>query len=267
MTINTTRRIIIGSGTLVTALTLLVATAAAQTSTTSKTQGAAATSTKTERGTVQAVDGNTIVLKMSTGEFRTVTVDPSRTATVDGKEITVRDLKVGTMLTGTYTTTTTPVTERTVTVASGTIWYANGNTVIATIDGKNKQFTPSPDARFNVNGQMLDVTRLRKGMVFSAEKVVEEPSVQVALNTTITGTMAASAAAPAPAPATMAPAPTMAPAKSTASAPATAAPAAPPATAAAPAKLPKTASPIPMAGLIGLLLTGAGLGLRKLRRS
>jgi LPXTG-motif cell wall-anchored protein len=31
--------------------------------------------------------------------------------------------------------------------------------------------------------------------------------------------------------------------------------------------LPKTASPIPLAGLLGLLFTGAGLGLRKLRRS
>jgi LPXTG-motif cell wall-anchored protein len=29
--------------------------------------------------------------------------------------------------------------------------------------------------------------------------------------------------------------------------------------------LPKTGSPLPLAGLLGMLFTGAGLGLRKLR--
>ena len=42
-----------------------------------------------------------MVIKMSTGEIRTVTVPDSRTAIVDGHEITVHDLKPGTSLTAT----------------------------------------------------------------------------------------------------------------------------------------------------------------------
>ena len=59
------------------------------------------------------VEGNTLAIKMSTGEVRVLTVPDSRTALVDGKKITVHDLKVGTTLTANITTTTTPVTERT----------------------------------------------------------------------------------------------------------------------------------------------------------
>jgi hypothetical protein len=186
MTKNTVREILIKPCMILIGLALLAAPAAAQTTTTSKTKGTPTTTTRVEKGTVQAIEGNTVVVKMSTGQTRTVTVDPSRTAMIDGKEATVRDLKVGTALTATYTTTTTPVMDRTVTVASGTIWHVSGNTVIANINGENKQFNPKPDQKFNINGQMVDVYGLKKGMVFSAEKVVEEPSVQIATNTAIT---------------------------------------------------------------------------------
>ena len=137
---------------------------------------------------MQAVEGNTVVIKMSTGEIRTVTVPDSRTATIDGKEITVHDLKVGTTLTATYTTTKTPVIERTVSNLTGRVWFVAGTTVILTLpDNTNKQYKATDDMKFIVNGKPATVFELKKGMQISAEKIVEAPLVEIASNTAVTG--------------------------------------------------------------------------------
>jgi LPXTG-motif cell wall-anchored protein len=213
---------------------------------------------------------------MSTGAFREVTVPDSRTAVVDGKQITVHDLKPGTTLTATYTTTATPVTDRTVQNLSGKVWFVSGNTVILTLpDGTNKMYKALPHFTFKIDGNdKADVSNLRKGMNVSAEKVVEEPSVIVANNTEITGSAPPPVVAQVKAP-TASAAPTDSPAQLTATrAPARtpAEPAAAPApqetaAAGAPARLPKTGSTLPLAGLLGLLFMGAGFGLRLARRS
>jgi hypothetical protein len=263
MTNNTTSRILIGLCTVSTLFALLGVTAAAQTTTTEKIRGTATSTTSQKRGTVVYVEGNTVVVAMSTGQMRTVTVPDSRTAVIDGKEITVHDLKVGTKLTATMVTTTTPVTERTITVGSGTVWYVSGNNVILTMaDGKNKMFKVKPGFKFTSNGRPATVFDLRKGMKVSGEKIVEEPVTEIASNTTITGT------APKPKP-VVAAAPAPAPVKEAAPevVMAAAAPEPAPEPAHAPAKLPKTGSPLPLAGILGLLCTGAGFGLRMLRRS
>lgn len=262
MTCNKTLRVLVGLCALLTVFALVAVTAVAQTTTTTQTKGTAKVTTKEETGTVVAVDGNTVVIKMDGGEVRTVTVDPSRTANIDGRDITVRDLQVGTKLKGTYTTTNTPVTERTVTVASGTVWFVSGRTVIATIDGKNKQFTPKPDQKFKVDGKMVDISGLKKGMKFYAEKIVEAPMVVVSTDRMITGT------APKPKPVVAeTPARLPEPAREVAAAPAPAPVAASePAPAPAPKKLPKTGSPLPLIGLLGLLSTGASFGSRAIRR-
>ena len=266
MTNTTTRRILMGFCIVMTVFALLAVTAAAQTTTTEKIKGASTVTTTERHGTVVYVEGNTLVVKMSTGELKTLTVPDDRKATIDGKEVTVHDLKPGTTLTATITTTTTPVTQRTTTVGSGTVWYVSGPTVILTLpDGKNKMYKVKPDYKFDVGGQKATVFDLKKGMKVSAEKIVEEPITEVASNTTVTGHFPKPkevAAAPAPSPA---PAPAPAPVKRAAPAPAPEP--APVHTAAVPTKLPKTGSPLPLAGMLGLLFTGAGLGLRMLRRS
>ena len=191
------------------------------------------------------------------GEVRTFSNIPdSRKAIIDGKEVGVRDLKTGTKLTATITTTTTPVTVRTVTVGTGRVAFVAGMNVILTLpNGENKQYKVKPDYKFVVNGQPATVFDLRPGMTVSAEKIVEEPSVQIATDTKVVGQ--------APPPVKVAPAPS-APAQAPAPAPVAAAPA--PAPAPAP-KLPKTASPLPLMGLLGLLLVGGSYGIRMFRRS
>jgi len=227
--------------------------------TTEQIKGASSAKTEQMSGTVVAVEGNDLLVRMSSGGFRNFIVPESRTFTIDGNDVSVHDLKPGTRLTATVTTTTTPVTERTTTVGSGKVWYVSGNTVIVTLpNNENRMYKVSDDYKFNVHGQPASVHDLRKGMVIAAEKIVEEPRTEVAANTTVTGH------APPPPKAAVAEAP--APARHEA-APAAAAPAAPAEVAESklPAKLPKTGSELPLAGILGVLFMGASLVVRKVR--
>ena len=110
----------------------------------------------------------------------------------------MRDLKPGTKLSATITKTTTPVTVRTTTVGTARVWYVAAPNVILTLpSGENKQYTVKPDYKFIVNGQPATVFDLRAGMTVSAEKIVEEPTVEIATNSTVVGRSPGAPAAPA----------------------------------------------------------------------
>jgi hypothetical protein len=258
-----------------TVFAFLAVTAAAQTSSTEKIQGSATVTKAQLSGVVVYTEGNTLVARMPSGELRTFNVKETTKFIIDGQETPVRDLKPGTSLTATMVTTTTPVVERTTTNLTGTVWFVSGNTVILTLpDGKNKMYKSEPHYKFNVNGKDAEVYDLRKGMKISAEKIVEEPTTDVDIDTTVIGqapvpqTIVALAPEPAPEPVREAPAP--APAAPPSAAPVeVAAPvveAAPdpapdpaPIGTGLPDQLPQTGSPLPLIGIIGLLFTVAGL--------
>jgi hypothetical protein len=103
---------------------------------------------------------------------------------IDGKRTNVHGLKVGTIITATYTTTTTPVTDRTVSNLAGTVWFVSGTTVILTLpDGTNKMYKSLPGYKFTVDGRPdADVSSLRKGMRIAAEKIEEEPGTIITNN-------------------------------------------------------------------------------------
>ena len=63
-------------------------------------------------------------------------------ATVDGKQLSIHDLKPGMKLQRTITTTTTPMTITTVQTVKGKVWAINPPlSIILTLeDGKNQQF-------------------------------------------------------------------------------------------------------------------------------
>jgi hypothetical protein len=250
----------------VTAFTILSATATAKQempkTTTEKIAGTATVSTQQLHGTVVQVEGNDLLVRMSTGDFRNFTVPESRKFIIDGQEVSVHDLKPGTTLTATVTTTTTPVTERTTTVGSGKVWYVQGNNVILTMpNNENRMYKVKDSYRFTVNGEPASVHDLRKGMVVSAQKIVEAPKTEIASNTTVTGheppPPVAKAVAPAPAPAP-------APVKEEAS-PSPAPQPTEVAEAKLPAKLPKTGSELPLAGVLGWLFVASSLYIRRLR--
>jgi hypothetical protein len=237
-------------------------------------KGQAQVTTQVLTGTVEYVEGNNLVVRMPDGEVRHFTPPASRRFIVDGRELRTQDLKPGTNLTATVITTTTPVTERTKTIGTGTVWWVAGNTVILTLpNGENRTYKVKDDYRFVVEGKKATVADLRKGMRISAEKIVEEPVTEIASDVVVTGNapppptpkpVVAQAPTPAPTRETAArtsPAPTPAPTPTPAPEPTPVSEPAP-----APATLPATASNVPLAGFLGLILCIAGFSLRRFSR-
>ena len=246
-------------------LSLASAVAVAQPTSTSQTstKGAATSRTQTLSGTVIQVDGNTVAVKMSSGEVRMFNPPPDRRFVVDGKELRADQLAVGTRLKATVTETSTPVTDRTVQSLEGKVWYVAAPTVILTLpNGTNRQYTVpagSPVKFTDADGKSMTVFDLRKDMMVKAVKITEAQRVELASNVAVTGTAPTAASAAAAA----APAPAAAPARAGAAS----APAATTAAAAPARTLPKTATQLPLLGLTGIasLLTGLSLTVRRRR--
>ncbi len=234
-------------------------------------RGSSSIATEHLEGTVEYVEGSTLVVRMADKSVREFNVPESRRFLIDGRELTVHDLKPGTKLSAMITTTTTSVTDRTTTVGTGKVWWVSGNNVILTLpNGENRQYKVKNDYKFTVDGNKnATVFDLRKGMNIAAEKIVEEPRTEIASNTVVSGQappapaprpVVAQTPPPAPAPREIAQA---SPAPAPAPAPVQVAQAAPE----APTQLPNSGSKFPLVGTLGLLLIAAGLGLCRVRRS
>ena len=196
-------------------LSLVSTVAVAQPTTTSQTstKGAATTRSQTLNGTVIQVDGNTVAVKMSSGEVRMFNPPADRRFMVDGKELRADELQPGTRLRATVTETSTPVTDRTVQSLEGKVWYVGAPTVILTLpNGQNRQYTVpagSPVKFTDAEGKSMTVFDLRKDMMVKAVKITEAQRVDLASDVAVTGSapMAAGAAPAAAAPARAAAAP------------------------------------------------------------
>lgn len=248
---------------------ILATTAGAQVQTSkSVDHGAPSVTTTVERGEVVHVGGNELMVKMEDGTLRDYTnISDSATATVDGRQLTIHDLKPGMKLQRTITTTTTPRVVTTVQTVRGKVFHVVPPlSVILTLeDNTNQQFTIPKDQKFKVDGNMVDAFHLKKGMLVSATKIVEVPETVVAHQRQVNGTMPPPPAPPA------ADEPILIASGSPKPAPmATTADAAPaPAAAAAPAELPKAGSDLPLVGLLGAfsLVLAGGLGVLRRRRA
>ena len=216
--------------------------------------GAATKQVKVVNATVVAVSGNDVVVKMEDGSLRHIAnVPDSARATVDGREVSVHDLKPGMHLQKTITTTSTPKVITTTKTVTGKVWHVNPplSLILTLEDGTNQEFKIPKGQKFNVNGQELDAFGLKKGMIVNATKVVEEPITVVEQQAKVTGSM------PPPPPAPAADQPILIAVVT----PAAAAPAE-----AAPAALPKTGSELPLTGLLGFLSLAGSAGVRLFRK-
>ena len=224
------------------------------TKTTTTSSQAPSVTTQTENGEVVTVSGNDLVVKMADGTIRHFeNVPEDAKITVDGKELGIHDLKPGMKLERTITTTTTPKTIKTVQSVTGTVWFVSPpNSVILSLqDGSNQEFKIPKNQKFNVDGQMVDAFGLRKGMIISATKVVEEPETVVEHQRQLTGSMP--------------PPPPPPPADQLILIVMMARATPPPAPSEPAQELPKTGSLLPLIGLSGALTLAAGLGLRAVR--
>jgi len=240
------------------ALLAMAFTAQAQVQSQTKVEhGPAEQAVKVERGEVVYVSGNDLVVKMESGEIRHFpNVPDSKTVTVDGKELTVHDLKPGMKLQHTSVTTTTPRMITTVKTVTGKVFHVQPplSVILTMEDGTNQSFKIPKGQKFTINGKETDAFGLKKGMNVSATAITEVPETVVSHEARMTGTMP-----PPPEPpkadvpiliVVMRPAP--APAESAAAEP-------------APTKLPKTGSYFPLLGLLGAFLIALSLGLKAIR--
>ena len=207
-----------------------------------------------------SVDGNKVVVKGQKGA-QEITVPPDFQLTVDGKPVSVADLKPG-MKGAARITTTTTVTPVTVTeVKNGEVMKVTGNSILVRGEKGIQMFTEGDVAKRGVkimrDGQPLEFTSLHEGDKLTATivtsgppKVMTERQVQASMQSVPAAApagrpVAAGAPANAPAPAGAA---------TTGSAPAPA------------RRLPKTGSALPLLGLLGAALVTLGAALTARRR-
>ncbi len=204
-------------------------------------------------GMVIGKTDHSVIIKGEDGVVKEYEVPAGRTAMVDGKEVGLADLKIGTTLTATFNTVEKPVVVKTTTIKNGEVFKVNGSTLITKENNKLHTYQVPKGFRFNVEGVgERSVEDLTPGMKLNATIVTTSTKMTHEVQRGKVG--GAAPAEPAPAPVAAAPA--------EAPAPVAAAPAEP-----AKKKLPKTASPMPLVGLLGGLSLVAGAGLRRLRRS
>jgi RNase P/RNase MRP subunit p29 len=144
-----------------------------------------------EKGEVVYVSGHDLILKMENGEYRHFNVPDSATATVDGKQIGIHDVKVGMTLQKTISTTTTPATVTKVETVTGKVFHVVPplSVTLTLEDGTNQEFKIPEGQKFDVDGQMVDAFGLREGMKISATKVTETPETIVTQKAKVTGKM------------------------------------------------------------------------------
>lgn len=226
-----------------------------------------------ERGEVVYVSGNELVVKMESGEIRSFAVPDSARATVDGKELSVHDLKPGMKLQRTIVTTTTPAMVTSVRIIQGKVWQVNPPlyVILTGPDNINKGYKIPQDQKFMIDGQSLTAFELKKGMNVVATVITQVPHTLVTQQRKVGGTAGAIATPPATPPLQgallieepSAPKPSKKAAAEEAPASGTQAASAEP----APKKLPKTGSVVPLMGLLGLFSLLLSFGVRMLRRS
>ena len=149
------------------------------------------TTSETKTFEVIAVQGNQLVVSLPEGT-RELTVADDFRFTVNGQQLSVRDLRPGMKGTATITTRTT-VTPVTVTeVKNGTVAYAAGSTIIVRTDEGIRSFTQGEVDKRGVkimrSGKPAQVSDFRQGDRLSATiitsmppKVVTEQEVQATL--------------------------------------------------------------------------------------
>jgi hypothetical protein len=169
----------------------MAAGAAAQATQTTETVpgGPATVKTVQVKGELVVKGKDWLIAKDPAGNYKVYDVAPGRKAIVDGVPKTLDEIQMGTMLTLTATTSVTPAISRTTTITKGTVFWASPTSVIVTLEnGENKQYEVPEGFKFNVEGKEVSAMELRRGMLVTGTKIVQEPTNVITQDVVVTGT-------------------------------------------------------------------------------
>ena len=199
-----------------------------------------------KQGTVVHVYGNNLVVKMANGEHKEFDVPDGFTFNVDGRDVTIDELVVGTKLTSSVTTTETPHVVKVTEERNATLVSRSGQTIVVRQEsGKLKKYNKVPDdVIFTFRGKEVSIRDIEPGSQFSAI-IVHTSTEMVSERTADVSGVAPAKPAPAPVPVAKKAAPAPAP---------------------APVVLPHTGSSLPLVGLFGLLALAISAGIGIIRR-
>ena len=213
------------------AVVLVVGAVSAQTST-----------TEIKKGVVVHVYGDNLVVRGQDGVVKEYDVPAGFQFNIDGKTMSIADLKPGMILTSTVTHTQTPHVVQTTTIKNGRVLKVVGSTVIVRMkDGEVKKFTKVPaDVKLTSNGDLIMINELREGMELTATIVHESVTIVDEKDIQVAGREVKK-----PVPVAPKPAPKVEP---------------------APVVLPHTASLLPLAGFAGMIMLFAAMSMAVIRR-
>lgn len=121
--------------------------------------------TRVENAEVVYVEGNDVVLRLADGDVKQFEIADSCKFNIDGKDVTVLDMKPGMKLTATIITATPPKWVDTVEVIEvGTVWRNVGSSlIITTPQGENKMFRVPSGGKVTIDGKEKALAELREG--------------------------------------------------------------------------------------------------------
>jgi hypothetical protein len=200
-----------------------------------------------KNGEVMAVSGDFVTVRGPEG-VKQFHIPADFRFNMNGKQLSVYDLRPGMKLTAVIKTTETPVDMTTTEVRSAEVVHTSNTVVVLKgEDGKHRKFTAKELREKGIivyrDGEQVAIQDLRKGDKLTATIVTEVPPVIM----TETEFEVFAQAAPAPPTRTAQTRRPRQPKKT-------------------PVTLPKTAGPLPLIGLGGVVFVGIGLGMTLVRR-
>ena len=144
--------------------------------------------TEVKRGTVLVAKANSVLVREEGGNDHLYTVPEGFLVKVDGREVTVDQLKPGTELIATITTITRPRTVQTTQVIRGTVWQVAGNTLMFTVESGERRTAVIPGTfKFNVLGEEKGLSELTRGMKLSATIIQTQQQMVTESTTVVSG--------------------------------------------------------------------------------
>jgi hypothetical protein len=144
--------------------------------------------THVQNAEVIHVSGHEIVVELENGKLELLNLPKDFKFDVDGKHLTVHELKPGMKLNQEIHTVTTPEEVTTVRTVNGKVFHVSApHVILAFPDGEHKRYTVPEGIVFNIQGEEKTVFDLKKGMEVSATVVTVTPQEVATTHTVVTG--------------------------------------------------------------------------------